>query len=241
MRAITNTEIIEKRSKWAKRIAPLAMYTLLGGFILNLIDLFNAEAPQYTSLTFLLLMVGFVLAIISSHMVNRWVREPRADQVLSSTLKKFGNDFILFNYITSPPHILLTPAHLYVLVVKRHSGQVTVNGKRFTRKFSWSRVFRFFADEGLGAPVAEAENEAGRLYKLLNKHLSAEEMPEITALIVFVDNNVELTVNDPVIPVMRSNELKTYLREQDKQRTIPAALKNTLVEIIGGERQTSGK
>ena len=233
MQVITNTAIIESRSKWAKRVSPLAMLVLVGGFMLNL---YSFDKPEYTQYTFILLMIGFVLAIVSSHLVNRWVREPRADQVLTNTLKKFSKEFILFNYTTSPPHILITPSRLYVIVVKRQSGQITVNGQRFSRKFSWIRLLRFFADEGLGAPGAEAENGISKLQKLLSTHLGeGEELPEVKALIVFTDKNVELVVNDPVMPVMRSNELKAYLRQQDKQHVIAGPLRNELVEIIGGK------
>jgi hypothetical protein len=149
MKVITNTDIIENRSKWARRVSPLAMLVLLAGFLVNLYSIFyGIDRPEFTQYTLILLTIGFILAIVSSHLVNRWVREPRADQVLSTVLKKFGKDYVLFNYTISPPHILLTPSRTYVIVVKRQSGQITVKGDRFSRKFSWGRLFRFFADEG---------------------------------------------------------------------------------------------
>ena len=240
MRIITNTNIIESRSKWAKRTSPAAMFVLLAGFILNL---YSFDKPEYTRYTFMLLMVGLGLAILSSNLVNRWVRVPRADQVLSNTLKKFGKEFVLFNYTTTPPHILITPSRLYVIVVKRQTGPVTVNGQRFSRKFSLARIFRLFAEEGLGLPVAEGENGISKLQKLLAKNLTSGEeveLPEIKSLVVFVNKEVELTVNEPVIPVLLPNELKTYLRDNDKHNQISATLRNRLVDIIGGEHSEVG-
>jgi hypothetical protein len=213
------------------------MFTLLAAFLLNLYSLFNPDNPDYLQYTFFLLMAGLVLSMISSNLVNRWVREPRADQVLSSTLKKFSKDHVLFNYTISPPHILLTPSRLYVITVKRQTGQVAVKGDRFSRKFSWGRFLRFFADEGLGVPVAEARGDVNKLHKFLAKNLADVEAPEIKSLIVFVNKDVELSLNEPVIPVLRSNELKTHLRENDKQKAISATLRDTLIEIIGGEHK----
>lgn len=236
MRVITNQDIIENRSTWARRVSPLAMVVLLGGFIINL---YSFNRPELSSYTFILLMVGLFLAIFSSNLVNRWVREPRADQVLATTLKKFSNDHILFNYTTSPPHILLTPTRLYAVTVKRQTGQITANGNRFSRKFSLSRIMRFFAEEGLGVPFAEAQNNVNKLEKRLKKNMTTEEIPEIKPLIFFVNKEVELTVNDPVLPVLRSNELKGYLREHDKQKTVSAAQRDTLIEIIGGKYRDS--
>lgn len=232
MKAITNTQIIENRSKWAKRITPLTMIFLIGGLVTNFLSI---NQPQYFRLTLILLATGFIMATVSSYLVNRWVREPRADQVLTTTLKKFGNDYILFNYTTSPPHILLTPNRLYTLTVKPQDGQITANNKRFHRGFSWKRLWKVFAEEGLGSPLSEARDGAAKLDKQLRKNLSEEEIPEIEPLIIFSHKEVDLAVFDPVIPVMRINELKTYLREQTKSKAISATQRQALIKIIGGK------
>ena len=239
MQVITNTKIIENRSKWAKRLSPIAMLALLGGFFLNLYTImYTINQPEYTQYIFGLLMIGLVLSMFSSNLVNRWVREPRSDQAFSNTLKKFEKDYYLFNYTGPAPHILLTPTRLYVLVAKRQTGQVTVKGDRFQQKFSWTRLFRFFGDEGLGVPVAEAENGVRKLQKFLSKNLTDQELPEIKPLIVFI-NQVELVVQAPSpVPAMRSNELKSFLRENNRQRVISAPQRAALVKIIGGDYQS---
>ncbi len=232
MRVITNTNIIENRSKWAKRVAPLTMLFLVGGLITNFLSI---NQPQYFRLTLLLLALGFIFATISSNLVNHWVREPRADQVLTTMLKKFGNDFMLFNYTSATPHILLTPTRLYTITVKNHDGQVTVKERRFSRKFTWSRLFRFFADEGLGSPISDAENNSHKLHKFLDKNLAGEEMPEIQPLVLFSNKEVNLSLDAPPIPVIRSNQLKSYLREHNKSKNISAAQRKSLISTIGGQ------
>lgn len=236
MRVFTNNEIIQSRSKWAKRIAPMTMLFLIGGLITNFMSM---SQPQYFQPTLILLALGFIFATASSHLVNRWVREPRADQVLTTTLKKFGNDFALFNYTTPPPHVLLTPNRLYAIVVKSQDGQIIVNGHRYSRKFTWSRFLRFFADEGLGAPAAEAESRRGKLEKFLRNNLPGEELPEIKPLIIFTHKDVNLSVNDSDIPVMRTNELKTYLREQEKNRAVSPAQRQKLIQLLAGQWEES--
>ncbi len=238
MQVFTNTKIIENRSKWARRISPIAMLALLGGFFLNIYSIMYAiDRPEYTQYVFILLMIGLFLSIISSNLVNRWVREPRADQVLSSTLKKFDKDYVLFNYTINPAHVLLTPTRLYVIVVKRQTGQISVKGDRFSRKFAWAQLFRFFADEGLGLPAVDAESGVNKLQKFLKKNLGETELPDIQPIVVFVNQNVDLMVTNPVLPVMLSNELKTFLRDNNKQRAISASLRSTLVKLIGGDFQ----
>lgn len=237
MRVFTNTELVASRAKWARRVAPLTMLFLIGGLITNFMSM---NQPEYFQPTLILLALGFIFATASSHLVNRWVREPRADQVLSLLLKKFGNDFVLFNYTAPPPHVLLTPNRLYAIVVKNQDGQISVNGRRFSRKFTWRRFFRFFADEGLGAPGAEAENRADKLENFLRKNLAAEEIPEVKPLVLFTHKDVDLTVqNSDGLPVMRGNELKSFLREQDKNKAISATQRQKLTQLLGGKTEES--
>jgi hypothetical protein len=160
---------------------------------------------------------------------------------LSLTLKKFGNEYILFNYTTSSaPHVLLTPSRLYTILVKNQDGQIVVNGRHFSRRFTWARIFRFFADEGLGSPAKEANQNAATLEKFLRKNLSpGESTPEIRPLVIFSHKDVELIVNNPAIPVIRSNELKTLLRENDRSKAISSAQRETLAKILSGPWQES--
>jgi hypothetical protein len=76
------------------------------------------------------------------------------------------------------------------------------------------------------------------LHKLLNKELSAEtEIPEIQPLVIFANKTVNLTVNNPPVPVIRSNQFKAYIRENNKSKNISADQRKTLAEILGGRWQ----
>jgi hypothetical protein len=231
MKVTTNTALIEQRAKWGRRVAPVTMLLLVGGLITNFLSI---SQPEYFRITMILLALGFVSAMISSYLVNHWVKEPRADQILTQLLKKFGDDYLLFHYTSPIPHTLLAPDGLYVIVVKNQDGEITVNDSRFSRKFNWMRMFRLFGDETLGSPVSEAEARAGKLRKLLAKSLAEEEIPAVKPLILFTNKNLILTVNNPAIPVMQSNELKSYLRDQGRKRVISAEQRNKLAHILGG-------
>jgi len=233
MKVVTNTKLVESRTKWARRIAPLTMLFLLGGLVTNFLSI---SQPEYFRPTLILLALGFISAIFSSSLVNNWVREPRPDQVLGQLLKKFGNDYILFNYTTPVSHVLLGPDALYTIVVKRHDGTVTVNGRRVSRKFTWRRFFRLLGDEGLGAPITEAENQTHKLGKFLKDNLNgSEEMPEIKPMVLFSNKDLNISITDPAIPVVSSSDFKSYLREQGKNRTISTAQRKQLAQVLGSD------
>jgi hypothetical protein len=231
MKITTNTQLIENRQKWAKRIAPLTMLLLVGGLVTNFLSINN---PSYFRPTLMLLALGFVSAIISSNLANHWMREPRADQVLSQLLKKFGNDYLLFNYTGPASHILVAPDGVYTFVVKNHNGVITANGRKFSRKFTWQRFLRLFADEGLGSPINEAEGQASKVVKSLEKSLSQEEIPPVKAVVLFSNSDVELNVTDPDLPVLKTNEFKQFLRDEARERNINAEQRKQLSDLFGG-------
>jgi hypothetical protein len=232
MKVVTNTKLVEQRSKWAKRVAPLTMLFLIGGLITNFLSI---NQPAMFRPTLILLTLGFVSAIVSSNLVNNWVREPRADQVLEQLLKKFGNDYMLFNYTSPVRHVLLAPNSLYVILVKNVDGKITVDGRRISRKFTLRRLFRLLGDESLAAPMTDAEKQVGRLHKFLSKDLVDEEIPEIKPMILFSNKNAELTVNNPAIPVMPTKGFKSFLREEGKARNISAEQRKRLAEVLANE------
>lgn len=233
MKEVTNTQIIENRARWAKRVAPLTMLFLIGGLITNFLSI---NQPEYFRITMILLAVGFVFAIVSSYLTNRWVREPRSDQILTSMLKKFNNEYVLFNYTTRAGHVLLTPSCLYSITVKQHKGRITIKGRRMTRQFTWRQFIRLFADEGLGSPVAEAESNVSSLSKLLNKELPEGEIPEIRPLILFSNKESDLVIKEPSpVPILQSHEFKNFLREHTKNKVISASQRSELARIIGGQ------
>lgn len=233
MRVVTNTDIIESRSTWAKRISIGGMLALLTGFIINLM---GYNQPQLTNVALVLLIVGMFSAMISSYLVNSWIREPRADQFLSSVLKRFSNDYVLFNYTVSTMNILLTPHRLYVIIVKNQDGNVLVNGDRFKQKLGWRVLLKLFAADGIGSPVAEAQKGGDKLRQLLTKHLAESDIPDIQPLIVFSNKEVHLTINEPPsVPTLHDREIRQYLKEQDTGDTIPTDQQKQLIDLIGGQ------
>jgi len=235
MKVITNEEIIAKRKKLANILAPAALFLLLGGLLTNFLSLRDETiSSTYFYATLLLLLLGFTASSISSGLVTRWVREPRADQILSDSLKKFDNRHILLNYTTSAaPHILIAQNKVYAILTKPQGGGIHVAGKRWKRDFSLGRVFRFFAEESLGNPTLEAQHNAERVQKLIAKHLPEGTEVPVEPVVLFTDPKVSLTVRDSEVAVMKSKEFKTFVREQTKGRAIPAEIRQQLVQLLG--------
>ncbi|HHJ07174.1 MAG TPA: hypothetical protein ENK24_06715 [Anaerolineae bacterium] len=240
MRVITNEELIENRRKWASRLSPLALFLLLGGLALNIFSMRSPEtaSPVYFYGTMGLLLTGFVTSTIASGLVNQWVREPRSDQILEQLLKGFDNKNTLLNYtLPTTPHILVGQSKVYSITTKGQDGDITVANNKWKRKFRFSDVYRFFANEGLGKPFDEAKHNAEALAKYIQEHFPDDVADEdltipIEPIIILTNSEVNLRVESTEIPTMKSGQLKAYLRQSAKGAALKANVRQKLVEIL---------
>jgi hypothetical protein len=171
-----------------------------------------------------------LLASVGTYNMNRWVKEPRADQSLDKALKGFDNRHFLYHYTLPAAHVLLAPSGLFVFTVKDHHGEIRCEGEKWRQKFNWGRLLLFFGQEGLGNPTREVRGEVERLRRFLNSRLPEADMP-IEGLIVFTNPGARLELIEPAVPVVSSKKLKTFLRQLKKKR-IPAEQRKELAEIF---------
>lgn len=233
MRNIVNEGFIQRRAniaRWSSLIG-------LGVLFLGLLVSFN---QQYFYWSLPALVIGFFLASISGFNANRYLKEPRPDQVLAKVLRGFDNSYYLFNYTAAVPHVLLTPSCVYALWVKPQGGVIRQQGKRWRRNFNLRRVFFIFGEEALGNPPRDALAEARRLQSALDKALG-EESPPVEPLVVFTNPDAQLEREEAPsgdaaeVPVLTGNALKKYLRAQPKGESFSSDLRRGLVRFLEGE------
>ena len=223
MQIVTNEKLISGRARLGRWASLLGLGVLLAGLVISF------KWPHLVWVTFGCLILGFLLSQIGIYNASRWIREPRADQVLNQALKGLDNRYRLFHYLTPVPHLLIGPPGLFVFVAKPQEGIIRYDGRRWRRAWSWLRFFNFLGEEGIGNPPKEAEIQVEQLRKWLRKQLPEETLPPITGVVVFIhDAQLELEETPPV-PVLPHKKLKQWLRQQAKQRT---ALKPAQIEQL---------
>jgi len=224
MKVIINEKLVKRQAAIGKWASLIGMGALLAGLVVSY------RWPNLIIVSFGCLIVGFMLASVGTYNMNRWVKEPRADQALSKALKGFDNKHFLYHYTLPAAHVLLAPSSLFVFTVKGHHGEIRCEGERWHHKFNWGRLLLFFGQEGLGNPTREVRGEIERLRRFLDSRLPEADVP-IEGLIVFTNPRARLELIDPAMPVVSSNRLKTFLRQLKKKR-IPAEQRKELVEIF---------
>ena len=224
MKVITNEKLVKRQAAIGKWASLLGMGALFGGLVISW------RWPDQLTISFGCLIVGFMLASIGTYNMNRWVKQPRADQALDKALKGFDNKHFLYHYILPAAHVLLAPSGLFVFTVKDHHGEIRCEGEKWHHKFNWGRLLLFFGQEGLGNPTREVRGEIERLRRFLDSRLPEADVP-LEGIIVFTNPRASLDLIDPAVPVVSSNKLKNFLR-QLKKKSISAEQRKELAEIF---------
>jgi hypothetical protein len=222
MRLTTNEKLIERQSK-------IARYAMFGGLAVLLGSVFitftrDTSRDTYALiLSYVALVIGFILAYVGTTLTNRWVKEPRADNALAKALKGLDNKYHLYNYVLPARHVLLTPSGLILFKVKSIDGKVECHGEKWSSAFRWSRLIGGMGQEPVGNPTAELRDEIAKMKALLAEKVeSAAGIVPIDGYIVFTDPRVQLTVENPSLPVLRVEDLKDNLRKSKRGPVLPA-------------------
>jgi hypothetical protein len=215
MRLTTNEKLIQQRSTWAR-------YLTFAGMGLLLASLVTSFMTDQIALAYGTLLGGFVTAMIGSSLANKWIKPPRADQVLEKSLKGFDNKHHLFNYLLPAEHVLVTPGSVLVFKAKSHDDQITCRNSRWHRPWRWTRLFGALAQEPLGDPLAELQHEIGKMQKLFASQIENTAPIPIDGYVVFTNPRAQLTIDDPDLPVVMASDLKDTLRKAKRAEPLPA-------------------
>lgn len=206
MQNVVDEERIRKGARIGKIALVASLVVMAGAVVVSL------ALPMYLWISLLCAMVGLLMSGVATANMNRWWREPRADQALAQALKGFDDRYQLYSYYLPAPHVFLTPLGIYVLTALGQDGKIHYDGTKFRRDFSLGRVLRFMGEEGLGRPFAEAAAQVQAIKGLLAQAGLDDEVG-IQNVIVFFNPRAQLDVVDPPVPVVTPKDLKKTIRK----------------------------
>jgi hypothetical protein len=236
MKIIKNEKLIERNGKIAK-------YISLGGIAVFLIYVYytaqflrnpELESNQSPFLSIALLVLAFILVQITNYLGPRFGRSPRTDEKIDAGLKGLHSDFHLFHYTTPVSHLLIGPSGVWVILPYHHSGKVEFSNSRWRLSggsFS-QKYMRAFGLERLGRPDADANSEINSIKKFLSKKDGNLNVEDIKAVIVFTSDQIELVPNDSPIPAMKLKQLKEFIRQKAKERSVSQEQLKKLVSLF---------
>jgi hypothetical protein len=217
MKIVTNLKLI-------KRNAKIGQYTSLGALVVLGIGLYiTFKYPTLFAYSLAALLIGFFMSQLGINFTNRWGRNPRPDDVIDKSLKGLGKEFTIYHYVTPVSHLLVGPAGIWTIIPFFQNGTVVYDKKRWRVKGGGflQSYMRLFGQENLGRPDVESEAEIDSAKRYLKRVLpEGAEIPQIRAALLFANPKVELKVEDAPVPAMTPKDLKDFLREKSKEKTI---------------------
>lgn len=216
MKIIKNEKLIERNGKIGNWTSLGALLVLGGGMYIS----FSRQDLMVYS--FICLAVGFIMTQVGMYMSARWGRSPRPDEKLDAGLKGLHSEFSIYHYSSPVSHLLVGPSGVWVLLPYHQGGSIQFEKNRWRLKGGSfvQKYMRIFGQEGLGRPDLEADSETKTLTKFFAKKLGESAVPEVKAILIFTNDEVELDAGDSPIPAMKTKQLKEFLRQSSKSRVL---------------------
>ncbi len=233
---------IVKNEKLIKRNARIGQYTSFAALgVLGVGMYISVKRQDLFVYSVACLILGFVMTQIGMHFANRWGRSPRPDEQLDAALKGLPGDTALYHYTTPVSHLLVGPAGLWILKTYHQKGNLTYskNRWRLTGGGFMQAYMSVFGQEGIGRPDADIANDVDALKKYLIKHdIGEAEIPDIQAALVFTSDEAEVDAADAPTPVMKAKQLKDFMRQRMKERSLGQLQLQQIVAALDGEVST---
>jgi hypothetical protein len=225
MKIVTNDKLI-------KRNAKIGQFTSLGALVVLGIGLYiTFKMPERFAYSLAALLLGFMMSQVGINFTNRWGRNPRPDDVIDKSLKGLGREFTVYHYVTKVPHLLVGPAGIWTISPYFQSGTVVYDKNRWRAKGGGflQSYMRLFGQENLGRPELESEAEIDSAKRYLTRVLpDGMEIPPVRSVLLFAHPKVELKVENTPIPAMTPKDLKDFLREKSKEKSISDLMLSTI-------------
>jgi hypothetical protein len=205
--------INHKKVKTRARLSNLAS---IGGLVLLLVSVITSLfVPSWSSLAYVLMIVGMGVAMIGIYFANRWVRKPRPEESLSNALKSLDDHYRLFHYPNLPSdHVILTPTGIVALEVYNIAGSFTYRQDDWKEAMTIGRALRYIVEERVRNPVSSMQQTEFELREYLKKELGIDLSVPIKSIVVFTHPAVVLDVKGAPIPICKIAKLKKQLSIQ---------------------------
>lgn len=229
MKKVINEKLIKRNKTIGNVLSIGGIAILAGGLILNI-----NPTPLRTMISFSALIIGFILAQVSTFFVTRFGRSPRFDEIISDNLSKLNNEYAFYVYSSPIPMVLVGPSGLWIPTPVVAGGEISYD-KKWQQK-GGSFFMKMFGQESIGKPALEVSSNEKKLFAQLEKHLNENEMPAINSILVSLHPKAVIgDVENAPIPIVEASALRRYIRKVDRkfEAEIPPETLNKIHEALG--------
>lgn len=211
MKIVINEKLI-KRNKTIGNITSIGGIAILAaGLILNI----NPTGFR-TILSLGALIIGFIVAQVSTHYVTRFGRSPRFDEIIANNLKKLNHEYTFYVYTGPIPMLLVGPSGLWIPLPIVAAGELSYDTK--WRQRGGSFFMKLFGQESIGRPDIEIASNEKQVLEFLGKHLEENEIPPLNSILVSLHPKAVIgDVENAPVPIVETSALRRHIRKTDRK------------------------
>jgi hypothetical protein len=208
MQLVANQQLVKNRVRLGLgfHIAALAIFGLGLALSLQLDPTSRGDLPLAS---WGAILFGLVLYTLGQTQLRRWGPRNRQDEQIGKAIRALDDRYKLYAFLSTslPDYILVSPAGVQVLIVRRDAGQVACVRDQW--KTSGSRLMSFLAPSP-GNPSADAAKQLQKVRALLTQS-GMQDVPT-SSVIVFTNPKVQLRVEGCSATITRDSKLEDVLR-----------------------------
>jgi len=205
MQNFVNQPFLDKRRKYAS----WASYAGIGALFIGVMT-----SQRSLLISYVFLVVGVIAASIGAYLSNRYVKEPRADQVLDEALKELDKRYAIYNYYLAASHVITSHFGLTVVLPRPQKGQISYReGGKWQHRARWRRVSQFFGEPSVGKPELALADEMEPIESWIAQVMPGEEQVPVNGVVVFTDPKAELDIESAPVNVLKVDALTDYMRD----------------------------
>ncbi len=185
----TNEAKLKKNKKISK-------WTTIAAFVILIAGAVAAFSPKYITLSFIALILGFVMSQVSISFTSKWGREPSNDAIFNVKLKGLSDNFSIYHYMDPVDHLLVGTAGTFILMPYFQGGEIgwDENKQRWTQKKA-NFFMKLFGQENIGRPDQEcAANLTGVRDYFISRGIDFPE-ENIHPVLVFINPQTKILEN----------------------------------------------
>ena len=176
-----------------KKNKNISKWTTIAAFVVLIAGAVAAFSPKYITLSFIALILGFVMSQVSISFTSKWGREPSNDAIFNVKLKGLSDNFSIYHYMDPVDHLLVGTAGTFILMPYFQGGEIGYDEKkgRWTqKKANW--FMKLFGQENIGRPDQEcAANLAAVRDYFISKGIDFPE-DKIHPVLVFINPQTKI-------------------------------------------------
>jgi len=229
MNLVTNDKLIKRNKTIGNVTSIVGIAILAAGLILNI----NPTATK-TLISFGALIVGFIVAQVSTYFVTRFGRSPRYDEIIADNLSKLSNKYTFYVYSAPVPMLLVGPEGLWIPIPVSASGEIYYDKKWKQRGGSF--LLKLFGQENIGRPGLDIEANEKEMVKFLSDHFDEAEIPPVNSILISLHSKGSIgDVENAPTPIVEANAVRRKIRKFDRksEEVIPQEVLDKINALLG--------